>query len=100
MPFLTIARVGLIIATSGSVSLPVLGQTVCGDRGRFVEQLNQRFSEVPVALGVIDNGSVLELFTSETGSWTILITRSDGKSCIIASGENWERMDVERGDAS
>ncbi len=37
--------------------------------------------------------SVMELFTSETGSWTILVTRTNGLSCIAASGEDWTVME-------
>ncbi len=31
----------------------------------------------------------MELFTSKSGSWTLLITRTNGLSCIAASGQDW-----------
>ncbi len=40
--------------------------------------------------------SVTELFTNgKSGSWTILVTRTNGLSCIAASGEDWTVMEGE-----
>ena len=36
-----------------------------------------------------DQKSVIELFVSQTGSWTILLTLSNGLACITAAGEKW-----------
>ncbi len=33
---------------------------------------------------------VIELFTAESGSWTILITMPGGVTCMMGSGEGWE----------
>ena len=38
------------------------------------------------------NGGVIELYTSEKGSWTLLLTQPTGVSCLIAAGDNWETM--------
>ena len=54
--------------------------------------LNQRYAELPSALGVQADGQLVEVFVSENGmSWTIVLTRPDGWSCIVAVGEHWER---------
>ena len=59
-----------------------------------MSQLQQSHGETAKGLGLGNRGqSVIELFVSETGSWTILITRTNGLSCIAASGENWTPMD-------
>jgi hypothetical protein len=29
--------------------------------------------------------------SSEAGTWTILVTTADGKSCMLASGSVWEQ---------
>ncbi len=85
---------GIIAAvfTTFAIATPTLAQTICGERTRFIERLDQRYKEAPAALGMIDNGSVLELLTSSDGTWTILVTAPNGKTCLVASGENWETL--------
>ena len=37
---------------------------------------------------------IFELFASpETGSWTILATHPEGRSCVVAVGESWRDLD-------
>ena len=87
-------KLGIVTAALAALifAAPTWAQTVCGERTRFLEQLGKRFKEAPAALGVVDNGSVLELLTSRVGSWTILVTAPDGTTCMVASGENWEDL--------
>ena len=36
--------------------------------------------------------AVVEIYSSEeTGTWTILMTRPDGMSCLLAAGQRWEQ---------
>ncbi len=68
------------------------GQTVCGDRNEFLTHLSKGYGEHPAAMGLASNGSVLEVLRSAKGSWTIIITRPDGTSCVVAAGESWEEF--------
>ena len=68
----------------------VMAQPVCLDRAKFVEQLSGGYAENTVAMGLVNNGSILEILTSNKGSWTILVTKPDGISCVVAAGEAWE----------
>ena len=63
----------------------------CADRATVVERLEKRFGEVRQAMGLNRANSLVELFASaETGTWTIVVTTPNGKSCLIASGDLWE----------
>lgn len=62
----------------------------CGDRGKIVGQLQDKYEETRMGLGLTDNGKVLEVFTSKAGTWTIVATGPDGTMCLIATGEAWE----------
>jgi len=64
-------------------------QTICGDRTDFVEKLKDGYAEEPVSLGLAANGSAIELFTAESGTFSIIITQPNGVSCLVASGEEW-----------
>jgi hypothetical protein len=69
-----------------------MAQAVCSERARFLEQLAGNFAENTVALGLVNNGSVLEILTSKKGSWTIIVTKPDGMSCVVATGSSWENV--------
>lgn len=75
------------------VSLLVLAGAArarCLPHEEAIARLQRDYGETAQGLGLGSRGrSVTELFTSTTGSWTILVTRADGLSCIAASGENW-----------
>lgn len=43
-------------------------------------------------MGLQKSQGIVEIYSSETtGSWTILMTRPDGVSCLIAAGQLWEQ---------
>ena len=69
-----------------------MAQAVCNERARFVEQLAGSYAENTVGLGLVNNGNVLEVLASRKGSWTILITKPNGMSCVVATGESWEEI--------
>ncbi len=69
-------------------------QQLCLPHEEAIARLHKYHGEAAKGLGVGNRGqSVMELFTSDTGSWTILVTRTNGLSCIAASGENWTAME-------
>lgn len=75
----------------------MLGMNMCSDRAHIVSELEQQFNENVTAVGMVDQNAVVEIFVSDTGSWTILATGTDGKSCIISAGEGWESTQMVRG---
>lgn len=63
----------------------------CMPRPEMLKQLAAIYKEAPVALGVSDNGAVLEVLASRDGAtWTAVVTRANGVSCVVMSGDNWE----------
>jgi hypothetical protein len=66
----------------------------CGERTKIVEVLNTKYQEARLSGGIIgEQGSgVLELFVSKKGTWTILATMAEGKTCIVAAGQSWQDM--------
>ncbi len=60
------------------------------ERSKVVRNLANKFDEHPTAIGLADNGSVIELFKSTDGStWTIITTLPNGYSGMVVSGEAW-----------
>ena len=82
----------MLIAMS-AIPVAAAGSPPCASRPEFLKQLSKQFNEEPVALGLTNNGSLIEVLTSDDGStWTIMISRPNGSSCLIAAGEGWEEM--------
>lgn len=66
-------------------------QTVCGTRDAFAERLEQQFGERPHSVAITGNGMIAEIFVSPVDrTWTMILTRPDGISCLYASGHAWE----------
>ncbi len=71
---------------------PTNAQIVCGERDKFLGMLGRTHAEQPVSMGITSTGAVIELLTSPSGSWTILITSPEGPTCMVASGESWQPL--------
>lgn len=66
------------------------GMPTCAPRADIVAHLQKKYGETRRGLGLQNRGSVTEVFvSSETGTWTILVTRPDGTACAVAAGEAW-----------
>lgn len=90
------ARLGLIVLASLATALwvsPAQGQNYCFPRAMLIAHLESRFGEVKAGEGIADNGAAMELVTSENGAtWTLFVTSTDGRSCLLASGKGWSTI--------
>ena len=89
--------VGLVVPVV-MMSSPAHAQLKCGDRiGRRPEALNHlstKYHEAPVGVGLATNGGVVEVLSTLDGkTWTIIVTMPNGKSCLIAAGQDWESVE-------
>lgn len=89
-----LSNASLIAVSLLAFSNPAQAQAICGLRDDMGKMLAQRFGEEPKAAGLVGD-RVVELLVSQTGSWTILITGADGRSCVITGGEDWIEKPVQ-----
>ncbi|MCG8547479.1 MAG: hypothetical protein MJE12_25055 [Alphaproteobacteria bacterium] len=75
-----------------TVSTPALAQAACADRAVIAKQLETVHKETQQAIGLSSGGGVMEVFTSAAGTWTVLMTFPNGKTCVVAAGEAWEHL--------
>jgi|AVFP01.1.fsa_nt_gi hypothetical protein len=81
----------LLILFAGSATAQ---QLLCGPRDHFAQQLADIYGEEQQDSHLRPDGVLAELFASEaTGTWTVLLTRPDGVSCVVGSGRGWEPED-------
>jgi hypothetical protein len=64
----------------------------CAKRDQVMDLLATKYGETRQGMGVADNSTVMEVFASETGSWTITVSSPDGMMCLVASGQGYEAM--------
>jgi hypothetical protein len=72
----------------------------CAERTLVVQRLAERYGETLRSVGLQQNAGLVEIYSSEaTGTWTILMTRPDGTSCLLAAGQLWEQVPAPGSDA-
>ena len=82
------------LAATAAFAVPAASaQSLCGERQNFISHLGKSHSEATTAMGLTSSGKIIEVLTSEKGTWTIIVTNPDGKSCLIAAGEDWEAVE-------
>lgn len=84
--------IGILCALSicwSALPTPAIAQSVCVDRAEAAMNLKKKFAEVPVSMVLSKQGTVIEVFASSEGSWSIVMTFPNGMSCIMAAGEEW-----------
>ena len=71
----------------------------CETREKIVEQLAQKYQETSVAIGVGNDGKLVEVLSNtDGGTWTIIVTSPKGVSCLVAAGEEWRSLDAPAGE--
>ena len=86
----TIALITSVVAAGAPAPAQAqTGQPGCGMRDRMVDHLKTTYGEVRRGGGLQSATGLMELYVSEEGSWTLLLTRPDGTSCPVAVGEAW-----------
>ena len=87
MPFH--GMIPLALAAGAAAGPP---QVPCAPHALVAAQLAERHGERPVALGVTAAGWMMQLYAGPPGgTWTIVLTRPDGLSCLADHGTGFER---------
>lgn len=87
---------GLILLLSVSLPMPASAQgPQCAPREALLKSLKKNYNEAPSHRGVTRTGSLLEVFVSPTGSWTILVTIPGGPTCLVSSGDGWHDIPLQ-----
>ena len=90
-------RISVVVAFAFALLLPpaatVKAQPVCMPHDDFRVALYRNFSESPVAIAIANNGALIELYAKrDRSSWTLVMTRPAGISCVLVAGEEWNDL--------
>jgi hypothetical protein len=83
-------KYSIAFAALFALTTPGIAATTCADHDAMVKLLGKRYKEALSNYGVSGQKNIVEIFVSKVGTFTILVTRSDGVSCVVATGDNWE----------
>ena len=76
-------------------AMPAAAQN-CAPRDDVLNHLSERFGETRQSIGITSGNRVVEMFAStDSGTWTITITTTEGATRIIGAGDNFERIDAD-----
>jgi hypothetical protein len=80
---------GLVLAAA----LPAASaqaQMACMKREVLVKQLTEKYKEVPSGQGLVGTTAMIEVYVSDKGTFTLVSSYTNGVSCILSAGDNWE----------
>jgi hypothetical protein len=89
--------IGIGLACAGSMvfSTAAFAEPQCDERENVLKLLSHKYKENPVAIGVTNNGGLVEVLSASQGStWSIIVTTPKGMSCLVAAGEGWRDIEA------
>ncbi|MBD9528958.1 hypothetical protein [Paracoccus sp. PAR01] len=68
----------------------ILAAAACFPTPEIHAQLGDKYGEARLAVGLSQSGNILEIWAGPSGSWTALVTRPDGTSCVVDVGQGMQ----------
>ncbi|MFK5980016.1 MAG: hypothetical protein QM488_14140 [Rhizobiaceae bacterium] len=85
----------VFLATSLAMSLATTTRTFaapkCSTHDLIASTLAEKYNETPRHRGLTQAGTMVEIFSSKTGTFTVVITMPTGMSCLMAAGTHWQK---------
>ena len=89
--FLLCTAAALAMSHSASAEMATR-RSACAHYETIAKNLANKFGEFPAFTGQLEDGLIFRVFVNaSSGSWTMLVIRTDGRSCIRAVGEGGTR---------
>ncbi|WP_269931474.1 hypothetical protein [Aminobacter sp. HY435] len=93
MALVLVLRVGCLVGMGAALALSSTetgAQVICSDHDAIVDGLADGFQEWRLGYGVASITTIVEIYVSDSGTWTMLMTDVRGQSCVLAAGDGWE----------
>ncbi len=71
---------------------PVHAKDLCGSREMVVSHLGDAYGEKPTVMALASSGGIIQVLVASDGTWTMIITRPSGVTCIVEFGEGWQAV--------
>jgi hypothetical protein len=82
-------KIAILAAAAVSLGVAAHAEPPCAETHLVYSSLAAKYGERPAFIGFDARGFISELWLNdETGSWTQLVSRSDGVSCVTGHGSD------------
>lgn len=81
----------LLFPTFGLAS--PIAEVICSPTSDMVKKLTDQYGSARAARGVRGPEQVMEVWTDAGGEWAMVVRYSNGQSCIVAFGEDWQALE-------
>jgi hypothetical protein len=78
-----------LVAAGPAAAQSPIAEVICVPRAELVQRLQ---GARVVGAGLRDTEAVLEVWTRDSGDWTLVQSYANGTACILAMGEAWEAV--------
>jgi hypothetical protein len=79
------------LAAPAAAQSPI-AEVVCAPADEMRQRLKRDYGATLSGQGVRDPESVMEIWSSDRGAWTLVIAYAGGTRCIVAMGEAWDSL--------
>ena len=98
----TLVREVLFTAVAASIAVLLLllmfskeaDAAMCGPHKKIEKLLTDRYQESTHGVGLVSDRGIVQLYISDKGTWSIVMTTAAGSTCIIAAGHAWEQIEA------
>ncbi|MBL4892676.1 MAG: hypothetical protein JKX91_12810 [Rhizobiaceae bacterium] len=90
----TIAVSAVCLVTSLAMTTGTFAAPTCGTHDLIASTLATQYNEIPVHRGLTPKGTMVEVFSSEAGTFTVVVTIPTGMSCLVTAGTDWQEVDT------
>lgn len=84
-----IALALMLTCTQALADTPI-AEVICAPRAEMVTRLAGPWASTLRATGLRDSDTVMEVWVSDRGRWTLVQSYANGLMCVLAMGEAWE----------
>lgn len=77
------------VVWAGGATASALG-FMCTSHEKMTDALGGKFGEKRKAIGLVSNSGLMEVYVSEKGTWTVILTNPAKVACIVAAGHSWD----------
>jgi hypothetical protein len=88
---------GLLAFAAAAAAAPVAAESpiadvICAPSSEMHDRLTRDYGATLSGRGLRDRESVMELWSSARGDWTLVVAYASGLRCIVAMGEAWDTI--------
>lgn len=89
---LALIPLALLALTAPATADSPIAEIVCAPSAEMRDRLTRDYGATLTGTGLRDQDSVMELWSSDRGDWTLVVAYATGQRCIVAMGEAWDSL--------